>query len=203
MRYELATLSYQLLDAEQAKAGVEPWVTAADAHGRLLGCWEAENGQLGRLLVLRGFADADELAAERERARRSANPFGADDVLTNVELIAYAPFPFLPAVKPGQYGKVYEIRDYRLRPGGLPATIAAWERAVPARTTLSPLTVAMYALDGPTRITHIWPYPGLDARVAIRKDSYDRGIWPPPGAPEQIVEATSTIGIPTPFSPLA
>ena len=55
-------------------------------------------GTLGRLFVLRGFADAAELAAERKRALFSANPFGAAEVLTGLEMDSYAPFPFLPPV---------------------------------------------------------------------------------------------------------
>jgi hypothetical protein len=201
--YELATVAYRLVDVDEAKTGVERWLAAPEAGGTLLGCWEAENGELGRLHVLRAFADERQLADERRRTHISTSPFGAADVVTALSQVSYAPFPFLPAVEPGHYGKVYEVRDYHLRPGGLPATLEGWQRAVPERVRLSPLTIAMYALDGPARITHIWPYPGLDARVAIRRESYDRGIWPPPGAPEQILKATSTICFPTSFSPLA
>lgn len=49
--------------------------------------------------------------------------------------------------------------------------ITGWEAAVPGRIELSPLTIAMYALDGPQRITHIWQFPGHDARVEIRRES--------------------------------
>lgn len=39
LRYELTTLSYRLPDADRVKAGIEPWLAAPDAEGRLLGCW--------------------------------------------------------------------------------------------------------------------------------------------------------------------
>jgi NIPSNAP len=203
MLYEFATLSFHPLHAQKATAGAEAYVTATEARGQLLGCWTTDIGALGRLFVLRGFADADELAAERKRALFSANPFGAGEVLTGLEMDSYAPFPFLPPVKPGKYGKVYEFRTYRLKPGGLPPTIAAWETAMPARAKLSPLVINMYALDGAPRITHIWPYASLDARAAIRTDAVAQGIWPPKNAPEQFYQATSTIGWPTAASPLA
>jgi NIPSNAP len=106
-------------------------------------------------------------------------------------------------VRPGRYGSVYEIRTYEMVPGGLPAALAGWQAAVPERVKLSPLIIAMYALDGPSRITHIWPYPGLDARMAIRKQAYASDVWPPRGTPENIREGTSTIAFPTDFSPLA
>ncbi|MDB5640068.1 MAG: hypothetical protein JWP51_4976 [Bradyrhizobium sp.] len=203
MLYEFATLSFHPLNARKATAGAEAYVTATEAKGQLLGCWTTDIGALGRMFVLRGFADATELAAERKRALFSANPFGAAEVLTGLEMDSYAPFPFLPPVVPGKYGKVYEFRTYHLKPGGLPPTIAAWEAALPERNKLSPLIINMYALDGAPRITHIWPYASLDARAAIRTDSVAQGIWPPKNAPEQFFEATSMIGMPTAASPLA
>jgi hypothetical protein len=203
MLYEFATLSFHPLDARKATAGAEAYVTGTEARGQLLGCWTTDIGTLGRLFVLRGFTDAAELAAERKRALFSSNPFGAAEVLTGLEMDSYAPFPFLPPVKPGNYGKVYEFRTYRLKPGGLPPTIAAWEAAMPARAKLSPLVINMYALDGAPRITHIWPYASLDARAAIRTDSVAKGVWPPKNAPEQFFAATSSIAVPTAASPLA
>jgi hypothetical protein len=55
---------------------------------------------------------------ERKRALFSANPFGAAEGLTGLEMDSYAPFPFLPPIVPGKYGKVYEFRTYQLKPGG-------------------------------------------------------------------------------------
>ncbi|MFE0025678.1 NIPSNAP family protein [Amycolatopsis sp. NPDC059021] len=202
IRYEIATLAFRLLDGEQAAAGILPWVGDPAAHGTLLGCWQTENGPLGRLIVLRGFTDDTELNRERLRARTSDKPFGAGPHLTDLTLQSFAPFPFVPPVRTGEFGPAYEIRDYHLRPGGLPATIDGWRRALPTRHRVDPLTIVMYALDGPDRIIQIWPFHSLDERVTIRKNLYAAGQWPPPGAPEQILEATSTIAWPTAFSPL-
>jgi NIPSNAP len=203
MLYEFATLSFHPLNTKRATAGAEAYVTGPEAKGQLLGCWTTDIGALGRMFVLRGFTDATELAAERKRALFSANPFGAGDVLTGLEMDSCAPFSFLPPAVPGKYGKVYEFRTYRLKPGGLPPTIEAWEAALPGRSKLSPLLINMYALDGAPRITHIWPYASLDARAAIRADAVAKGVWPPKNAPEQFYQATSTIGMPTAASPLA
>lgn len=49
-RYEIG------LVATRTTAGAETWTGAREAGGCLLGCWVSENGQLGRLYVLRGFA---------------------------------------------------------------------------------------------------------------------------------------------------
>jgi hypothetical protein len=202
VRYELAMLAFRLPDAKRAAAGILPWVNSPDAQGQLLGCWETENGPLGRLLVLTGLTDDRQLALERMRARTSTSPFGAGEHLTDLSMQSFAPFPFVPPVRTGQFGPVYEIRDYHLRPGGLPPTIAGWRQALPGRHRIDPITVVMYALDGPDRIIHIWPFHGLDARVNIRRDLYARELWPPPGGPQQILEATSIIAWPTEFSPL-
>ncbi|NKQ55498.1 NIPSNAP family protein [Amycolatopsis sp. K13G38] len=202
LRYELATLSFPLLEGEKASAGVLPWVNAPEARGQLLGCWQTENGPLGRLVVLRVFVNDAELARERQRARASSEPFGAGEHLTDLTLQSFAPFPFVPPVRTGRFGPVYEIRDYHLRPGGLPATIHGWRQALPARHRIDPLTIVMYALDGPDRIIQIWPFQSLDERVALRRDLYGSGLWPPPGAPEQILDATSIIAWPAGFSPL-
>jgi hypothetical protein len=203
MLYEFATLSFHPLNTGKATAGAETYVTATEAKGQLLGCWTTDIGALGRMFILRGFADATELAAERKRALFSANPFGAAEVLTGLEMDSYAPFPFLPPVKPGKFGKVYEFRTYRLKPGGLPPTLAGWEAALPERTKLSALLINMYALDGAPRITHIWPYASLDARASIRAEAVAKGVWPPKNGPEQFFTLSSAIAMPTAASPLA
>ena len=202
VRYELTTLAFRLPDAASAKAGVEAWVAARDARGRLLGSWEAEHGVLGRVYILREFENDTDLAAERMRAARSSRPFGAGDHLTDLTMQGFAPFPFMPRVATGAFGPVYEIRDYHLVPGGLPATIDGWRIKLPGRHLVDPITVVMYALDGPARIVHIWPFTGLDERVAVRRRLVQEGKWPPPGGPEHILEATSTMAWPLPGSPL-
>jgi hypothetical protein len=179
-------------------------VKAPEAKGMLLGCWTSEIGVLNEIFVLRGFPDEIELQVERQRALDTTNPFGAGDDIARLHFDSYAPFPFLPPVKPGKLGKVYEIRTYKLKPGGVPATIAAWEAAVPERVKLSPLVIAMHALDGPPRFTHIWPFASLDARASVRADSVAKGIWPPKGGPEWLTgEMHSTIALPTAISPLS
>jgi NIPSNAP len=204
VRYELATLTIKLGTAAQAIAGIGGYVKADGAKGNLLGCWASEIGQLNQLYVLRGFADDAELQAERTRTFGTSNPFGCGEAIVTMDLDAYAPFPFLPPVAVGKLGKVYEIRTYRLKVGGVPATIAAWQAAVPDRIKLSPLVVAMYALDGPPRFTHIWPFASLDARASIRADAVAKGVWPPKGGPDWLTgDMRSTIALPTAISPLA
>jgi hypothetical protein len=204
MIYEIATLTIKLGTAPKAIAGIGDYVKAPAAKGTLLGCWATEIGDLNQLMVLRGFADSAELLKERERILQTTEPFGAGDAIAAMDFDSYAPFPFLPPVQPGKYGAVYEIRTYKLKHGGVPNTIAAWEAAITERIKLSPLVIAMYALDGPPRFTHIWPFVSLDARAAVRADSVAKGIWPPKGGPAWLTgEMRSTIALPTAISPLA
>ena len=203
MLYELTTLSCPLLSVGSAAAGAFAWAAAPDARGQLMGCWTTDIGVLGQVLVLRGFETADALAAERRRALLDVNPFNAGSIVTALSMEGYAPFPFLPPVQPRALGSVYEFRTYRLKPGGLPPTLAGWERAIePAREYTAHLVVNMYALDGPPRITHIWGFNDFAERTALRTRAYGAGVWPPKGGPEQIIEATSTIALPDANSPL-
>jgi hypothetical protein len=201
--YELTTLSCPLLSLHAALAGAQAFIDEDDATGELLGCWRTEIGQLGRVLLLRGFETAADLAAERRRALLSVNPFNAGSLVTALSMDSYAPFPFLPPVQPGSFGGIYEFRTYQLKPGGLPPTLAGWEKAIqPAREYTSHLIINMYALDGPPRITHIWGFQSLEERAALRAKFYAAGLWPPQGGPEQILEATSTIALSEDNSPL-
>ena len=203
MLYELATLCCPLLSISVAVAGASAWIGMPDAKGQLMGCWRTDIGTLGRVLVLRGFETAEALAAERRRALLDANPFNAGSVITALSMEGYAPFPFLPPVQPRALGPVYEFRTYRLQPGGLPPTLAGWEKAIePAKEYTAHLVVNMYALDGAPRITHIWGFKDLLERANLRTQAYGAGVWPPQGGPEQIIEATSTIALPEPTSPL-
>jgi hypothetical protein len=58
------------------------------------------------------------------------------------------------------------FRTYKLKPGGLPPTLAGWEAAIaPALEYTAHLVINMYALDGPPRITHIWGSSESDSRA--------------------------------------
>ena len=204
MYYELATLTLRLGSTPEASAAVRDYVHGDGACGELLGCWFSDIGELNQIVLLRSFTEREELQAERRRALFSANPFGCADWLTNFEMHSYAPFPWMPPVRPGKLGPIYEIRTYELRPGGLQPTLDAWEAALPARTAISPCVAAIYALDGAPRVTHIWPAPSLDARAQARAAAVEQGIWPPKGGPAWLTtRMRSNIVRPFDFSPLA
>jgi hypothetical protein len=199
--YEIATLTVGL--GTGGRAGEAAASFAASGGGRLLGIFVTEIGRLNRMVVLRGFATLEDLIGERQRTLQSVDPFGCGSVVAAMEIDSYAPFPFMPPVEAGRRGPVYEFRTCHFRPGGLPATIAQWRAALPARERLSPCLIAMHTIHGAPRFTQVWPYPDLAARGRARAGAVAAGVWPPGGAAARLtLETQSTIALPHPLSPL-
>jgi hypothetical protein len=96
------------------------------------------------------------------------------------------------------------VRVYQTTRPGIAATIELWREAVPHRVKISPLVTAMYAVDGALpRFMHVWCFPTLDARQALRQQAFDSGMWPPKGGLVHLRRFSSSIYLPAPFSPLA
>ncbi|TCR65712.1 NIPSNAP family protein [Bosea sp. BK604] len=203
MFYEVATLTTSVSHTLLAVPGVEAYLTTSDARGKLVGCWRSEFGPQNRLIVLREFATRADLDSERQRGLLSSNPFGCGQYLLGLSMESHAPFPNLPPVPAGQIGPIYEFRSYILKTAGLPETLEAWSEMLPKRTKLSPLVIAMYALDGAPRFTHIWAYPGWNERMDIRAEALRQSVWPPRSAPHTLTPAmVSEVYLPTEISPL-
>jgi NIPSNAP len=201
MLYELALLDVHAAVAPEVAQGVVAWAAAAP-KGQLLGMFQADIGQLNQMYVLRGFETAADLAAERQRALMSVSPYNAGIHLTGLSMETYAPFPYLPPVKTGAFGGVYEFRAYTLKSGGVAGVVGLWESWIPTRVAVSPLLVAMYALDGAPRFVHVWPYADAAVRGKTRADCVAKGIWPPKGTAPMLQSMRSTITVPLPGSPL-
>jgi hypothetical protein len=202
MLYDLTTLSGPLLKLQDINERALRWVEDA-ASGRLLGSWSTELGMLGHIVLLRSFESNDALDEERRRTVLSRDPFNGGGLVETLKMERYAKFPFLPDAEPRKLGGFYEIRNYVLKPGGLPPTLEGWRKAIePAKEYTDHLVINMYALDGPPRITHIWGFESLEQRGKLRAHFYGTGDWPPEGGPEQIYEASSTIALPNKGSPL-
>lgn len=201
MLYELTTLDAHSSHAKDIAAGVAAWQAEAKT-GTLLGIFLADVGALNQVYVLRGFADASAVMTERQRALFSSSPFNAGTHLTGMAMETYAPFPYLPPIKPGAYGGVYEFRAYTLKTGGVPGIVNLWESWIATRVAVTPLTMAMYALDGAPRYVHIWPYADAAVRAKTRADCVAKGIWPPKGTATHLQTMRSTITVPLPGSPL-
>lgn len=202
-RYEIATLQLSMGAAGKAAPAIEDFCRQNGAKGKLLGAFTTEIGTLHQVTLLRGFDSAADLLAERQRTLNASNPFGASEWMSRLTLDSYIPFPFLKPVQVGEYGSVYELRTYVYKHGGLPHILKSWEEAVPAREKISPLTIALYSIEGTPRIIHIWPYKNASDRFDLRARSVTQGVWPPKGCPEWLTsEMHSALISPMAISPL-
>jgi NIPSNAP len=113
------------------------------------------------------------------------------------------PFPFVPEVRPGKVGPIFELRYYTLKPGTLPDVAKGWEAKLPERAKLSPVVLAGGVEFGQANgFIHIWAYSSLDQRATLRAQAVAKGIWPPPGGADRLVTQKNKILLPAAFSPL-
>ncbi len=201
--YEIATLKTVIFGAGKASDGLQAWLNAPAAKGTLLGAFGTDIGSLNEVYILRGFNSLDDMMDERSRAMLSDNPMGCMEHLVDLRFDSYKPFDFLPPVTPGSFGPFYEFRTYKAKLNGISQTQEKWHGAMPDRSQYSPLTIAMYGLDGTPRVTQIWPYQSLEERAKARSQSVADGKWPAKGGPDWLTpDMTSAIAMPLPFSPL-
>ncbi|MEQ1105038.1 NIPSNAP family protein [Acinetobacter ursingii] len=201
--YQLINITIKMGTTAAVAQGIQNFYQDQAAHGKLLGVFFSDIGQLNQVVVLRGYATQQELESENARLATQENLFGAAENIIQYSVENFAGFDFLPEVELGEFGPVYEIRTYELKHGGVPHVLEAWKNAVPTRTQYSKLTIAMYALDGTPRIVSIWPYASLNERSEVRAKAVADGIWPPKGGPQWLThEMQSMIALPTAVSPL-
>jgi len=203
MPYDVTIVTVKPNTHAKALPGVEQWLKANPRKGEFIGCLTCEIGDLNQIMLLHHYAADTDILADRESVAKDPNPFGCLPLIDGISTNTFVQFPFLPPIRPGQYGPVFEVRTYLLKPTGLPPTIAAWEKAAPARQKLSPILAAMYSVTGEvTRFMHIWPYPSLEVRAQTRKTAIESGVWPPPGGPDYLLTMRTDIFLPAPFSPI-
>lgn len=169
----------------------------------LLACWYSEIGALNRIMVIRSATNPVAIIEARQAALASPNPFGLGEFIAGMTMDTFIPFEFLPPIERGELGPCYEVRSYELKTHGLAPTVELWRKAVPGRTTVSPLLVAMTSVTGAViRFMHIWPYKSIEERGRLRAKAVADGVWPPPGGPDFIASQQTDIYLPAPFSPL-
>jgi hypothetical protein len=151
-----------------------------------------------------GYKDLAERARIRAEAAKEANwPPKIRDFVVDQDVEIVNPFPFIPDITPGTMGPIFEIRRYSLTPGSLPGVMKRWERAIGARTKLSPVVLAGgVEFGGANRFIHIWGYKSMDQRLQVREQARKAGIWPPPGGGDELLAQSSKIVMPSAFSPL-
>lgn len=203
MLHAVTILTVQPNKHPAALPRIEQSLRANASKGELLGCFATDIGALNQVMLIHAYRDESDLTADRSAILRSSNPFGIADLLTKMEMDTYVPFDFLPPIKPGKYGPVYEVRTYVVKPDGLAGTIEAWRTTVPGRLALSPILTAMYSVTGRTaRFMHIWPYATLEERRLLRTKAVETKVWPPAKGPEMLLQMQTDIYLPAAFSPL-
>ncbi len=96
---------------------------------------------------------------------------------------------------------IVEMRTYTLQPGTVPQFEERFGQALPARQKVSPLGAFFHTEVGPlNQVIHMWPYEDLEARTRLRAEATKLDGWPP-NTREFVVDQTSQIFIPAPFSP--
>ncbi len=169
----------------------------------LLACWYSDVGAVNQILLIRKSWEGAATLERRLTLLKSDSPFGIGEFIVGMAMDTYAPFDFIPPLRPGEFGPCYEVRTYMLKPDGLVPTIELWRKAVPGRSTVSPLLAAMTSVTGAvTRFMHIWPYKSFDERARLRDKAVTDGVWPPPGGPSHLVSQQVDIYLPAPFSPM-
>ena len=200
MLYSVVNVEVHPGKVSDALAGI-----AKSAGGReaLRACWYSEIGRLNRVLAIYAYPSADALSSAQSAILTGEDPYGVSSLATGVTVDAYASFPGVDVLTPGDYGPVFEVRQYQLRRTGLKPTLDLWAKALPPRSTLSPAATVLYALSGLVpRFLHVWPYRALNDRMRIREEAVKQGLWPPPGGLAHIESMQSEIYLPAAFSPV-
>jgi hypothetical protein len=173
-------------------------------YSELTAFLHTEIGPLNEIVHIWGYQDLADRARVRAESAKDTNwPPKIQEFIREMRSEIIVPFPFIPAVRPGKVGPVFELRYYTLKPGTLPDTAKGWEAKLPERTKFSPIVLAGGVEFGKANgFVHIWAYSSLDQRAKIRADAVAAGAWPPPGGGGRLLSQDNKILLPAAFSPL-
>ena len=210
MIYELRTYTVAAgqLGAVVQSSGETGRAIRGDDYGKLEGYWTTEIGPLGRVVHLWSYESLDE--RRRLRAALAENRAWVEEYLgvlrrqlvrQDVRLME----AFLPFKAPERPGNVYELRSYRTRVGRVREWAGYFAEVMPARERYSKNVGAWVTEAGqPNEVCHLWAYPDLNARAAVRAEVGKDPGWRAFLAKSALLieEAHSTILLPAPHSPL-
>lgn len=173
-------------------------------YSELTAFWHTEIGPLNEIVHVWGYPDLAERARIRGEAAKDPNwPPKIREFIRAMRSEIVVPFPFLPEVRPGKVGPVFELRYYTLKPGTLPEVAKGWEAKLPERMKLSPVVLAGGVEFGQANgFVHVWAYSSLDQRAQVRAEAVKKGVWPPPGGADRLLTQDNKILLPSAFSPL-
>jgi len=173
-------------------------------YSELTAFWHTEIGPLNEIVHVWGYRDLAERARIRGEAAKDPNwPPKIREFIRTMRSEIVTPFSFVPEVRPGRVGPIFELRYYTLKPGTLPDVASGWEAKLPERMKLSPVVLAGGVEFGQANgFVHIWAYSSLDQRAQVRDEARKKGVWPPPGGPDRLLTQENKILLPAAFSPL-
>src|SRR5712691_2207681 len=146
-------------------------------YSELTAFLHTEIGPLNEIVHIWPYRDLAERARIRGEAAKDPNwPPKISEFVRAMKSEILIPFSFLPDVRPGKVGPVFELRYYTLKPGTLP--------------------------DQAKGFIHIWAYSSMDQRMKIRDEARQKGVWPPPGGADRLLTQENKILLPASFSPL-
>ena len=179
-----------------------------DKYGKLEGYWVTEIGPLNQVMHLWSYADLNERA--RLRAELGKNPRWTGEYLPltrphllrqDIRLLNAVKGPIAPATT----GNVYELRNYRAKPGAVRQWADLFTAALEAREKYSKIVGLWITEAGqPNEVCHIWAYADLNARAAARGGAIADPRWQEflKASAGLLDEMHSTIMLPAPHSPL-
>ena len=174
-------------------------------YSELTGFFHTEIGPLNEIIHIWHYKDLADRARVRADASKDANwPPKIGEFIRTQEAEIVNGFPFIPHPQPGKLGPYYELRYYELKPGKLPETAKGCESKIGERSKMSPMVFAGgVELGTANGFVHVWAYPSLDARMKIRDEARQKGVWPPPsGGGPRLNTQKNKIMMPSSFSPL-
>jgi hypothetical protein len=210
MIYELRTYTIRtggLADQVKAASTLSREIRG-DNYGKLEGYWFTDIGPLNRVVHLWSYTDLNERTrlraelAKNERWVKDYLPLNKDIMLRqDIRLMT----PVLGPVAPAEAPNVYELRNYRLKPGAVRQWVSLFSKALPLRETYSkPAGLWMTDAGQPNEVVHIWPYRDLNHRAQVRAAATADPQWQTfinTSAP-LVDEMHSTIMLAAPHSPL-
>lgn len=211
MLYEMRTYTLKpgtLGDMVKAASTVSRDVRG-DNYGKLEGYWFTEIGPLNQVMHMWSYKDYDERT--RLRAELAKNPrWGAEYLPLIRGLLMRQDIRLMNAliapVAPATTGNIYELRNYRAKPGGaVRQWLEIFTGALKHREKYSKIVGLWQTEAGqPNEVCHMWAYPDLNARAKARGDAANDPGWKEflGKSGSFLDEMHSTIMLPAPHSPL-
>jgi hypothetical protein len=152
-----------------------------DNYGKLEGYWSTEIGPLNQVVHLWTYTDLNERArlraelAKNERWVKEYVPLNrAIMVRQEIRLLNPVVGPVAPAGSPN----VYELRNYRTKPGAVRQWAGLMQKTLPVREKYSKI-VGLWITDAgqPNEVCHIWAYKDLNHRAQVRAQAVKDPEW--------------------------